>query len=45
MTLRYLAIIVLTFAALRVIGFKFLKTSKQATRWTVPPTERRSEQE
>jgi hypothetical protein len=35
MTLRYLAIIVLTFAALLVIGFKFLKPGKQATRWAV----------
>lgn len=35
MTLRYLAIIVLTFAALLVIGFKFLKPDKQATRWAV----------
>jgi hypothetical protein len=35
MTLRYLPIIVLTFAALLVVGFKFLKLGKQATRWQV----------
>jgi hypothetical protein len=35
MTLRYLPIIVLTFAALLVIGVKFLKPGKQATRWAV----------
>jgi hypothetical protein len=35
MTLRYLAIIVLTVVALLVICFKFLKPGKQATRWAV----------
>ena len=35
MTLRYLAIIVLTFAALLAVGFKLMKPRTKANRWAV----------